>query len=402
MVDKNSLSVPFTIDHIDFFAQGVSKVGEHVYFIPKTLPGEQGQCWVFKKKSKIFFAQTDPASLLKKSISPLRTEPTCPHYQLCHGCHYLHTSYQEEQRFKTAAFARLLAQLKKKGMMSTKEIHNPLEENILFHPAPRRDFYRQRLQLHYDAKNNFLGFYEKYKQGRLEVPACRLPTKELQEAFTYLYTHKTTLLSEVRLKAKAPAEGYIVLYVDQHGQAKWEWNTSYTGSEGFVQINGDVNQQIQKKIAAFLEDTSSQCIYDLFGGSGNLMKYVSPERTKITVDLHLSLPHEAKENTPYHRFDNVDLFSQSSFASWLKKQKKEESSILILDPPRTGWNFLGQFCEEMKPEKIFYLSCHPQTQMRDLESLKDHYQIVETHLFDMFPGTYHMESLIFLERIKKL
>ena len=85
----------FKIDHMDPLGQGVYKSDDQVFFIPKTLPGEEGEFRINKKRKGVHFC-----SLAKlTSTSDQRITPVCPHFEECNGCHYLHTNYPEELKF---------------------------------------------------------------------------------------------------------------------------------------------------------------------------------------------------------------------------------------------------------------------------------------------------------------
>ncbi|MGB5358388.1 MAG: 23S rRNA (uracil-5-)-methyltransferase RumA, partial [Eudoraea sp.] len=73
--------------------------------------------------------------------------------------------------------------------------------------------------------------------------------------------------------------------------------------------------------------------------------------------------------------------------------------IIITDPPRDGMHkdVVGQILE-IAPDKIVYVSCNSATQARDLELMKEAYQIKEIQPVDMFPQTHHVENVVLLEK----
>ena len=72
--------------------------------------------------------------------------------------------------------------------------------------------------------------------------------------------------------------------------------------------------------------------------------------------------------------------------------------VMIIDPPRVGMHkdVVDQVID-IAPEKIVYVSCNPATLARDLFMLKAHYSVVEVQPVDMFPHTFHIESVALLE-----
>jgi tRNA/tmRNA/rRNA uracil-C5-methylase (TrmA/RlmC/RlmD family) len=76
--------------------------------------------------------------------------------------------------------------------------------------------------------------------------------------------------------------------------------------------------------------------------------------------------------------------------------QNELSTLLILDPPRSGLKNLQDWLNEFRPRFVAYVSCDPHTLVRDLMGIEN-YKVTELHLIDFFPGTFHYESMVFLE-----
>ena len=92
--------IQFLIDHIDPLGQGVFKSDEKVYFIPKTLPGETGNASIVKSSKGVYFATLNQIN----QASAIRTQNSCPHFDRCNGCQFLHTDYENEIDFKSTTF----------------------------------------------------------------------------------------------------------------------------------------------------------------------------------------------------------------------------------------------------------------------------------------------------------
>ena len=89
--------------------------------------------------------------------------------------------------------------------------------------------------------------------------------------------------------------------------------------------------------------------------------------------------------------DATDIFAEVSFPP--------SKTAVVIDPPRKGSSreFLDQLIA-FAPRRVVYVSCNPATQIRDLEILKDHYEITKIQPFDLFPQTRHLECVVTLER----
>jgi 23S rRNA (uracil1939-C5)-methyltransferase len=78
---------------------------------------------------------------------------------------------------------------------------------------------------------------------------------------------------------------------------------------------------------------------------------------------------------------------------------EEKPDMMIIDPPRVGMHkdVVSQVLA-MAPEKIVYVSCNPATLARDLNMIQETYEIIEVQPVDMFPHTYHIESVARLRK----
>lgn len=372
MTDKKSQlhTHSFCIEHLDRFAQGVSKSDQEVYFIPKTLPGECGIASIHSQKKGVNFCE------LKKleQSSPLRIAPSCPHYEKCSGCHYLHTNYQQEISYKKEQFQRMLRFI-------------PQEFTLQVHPAVERTSYRNRVQLHYNQRTKELGLLSS-EQKILAIPHCQLPIEAIQKRLQGLY--QDSIIWEQL--ASHPERGHIELY-QKEGELQLTINQQYAQG-GFTQVNEKQNQlclqEIDRLLTQAIDGKTELSIVDLFGGSGNLTQHVTHQ--KISV---IDAATDRKPLSEWQKYYGVNLYHKKAVQKLQKLKLKAD--ILILDPPRSGLKNIDQFVQLWQPDDIIYLSCDPTTLIRDIKKLEG-YDIGEVHLFDFFPATYHWESLITLKK----
>ena len=78
---------------------------------------------------------------------------------------------------------------------------------------------------------------------------------------------------------------------------------------------------------------------------------------------------------------------------------EDDFDSIIVDPPRAG---LGKntisYLRKVNPKQIIYVSCNPDSLVRNLTELKENYNVTSLNIIDMFPYTYHVESVVILER----
>lgn len=359
----------FLIDHIDPLGQGVFKNDGDIFFIPKTLPTETGTFKVNKSTKGVHFGEI----ITLDHESEERQTPLCPHFQNCNGCSYLHTSFDNEQKYKLTHFKRMLDL--GLGISVDKNEIELVTNN-------QRFGYRNRIQLHYCQKQKVLGFKAAKSKRIIPIKNCLLGSKKIQEKVISLNDEN----SWIHLVPKgSPNQGHLEIF-ERDNTIAINWNKKYAQG-GFLQVNEKVNQlflNIVKSIFSKDENT----ILDLFGGQGNLVKDLKCE--SLSVDIY-PFGQEAEDKF------NLDLFKSSALEEF-KSMHMNTFQSLVLDPPRSGFTHLDQWTQEFDFSDILYVSCHPSTMVRDLKKIISQYEVKRVLLLDFFPGTHHFEAAIYLTR----
>ena len=156
---------------------------------------------------------------------------------------------------------------------------------------------------------------------------------------------------------------------------------------GFFQINLPVYELALMEIRKHVETPR---VLDLYSGVGTIGLSLEAPESVTLVESNPSAFEELKKNCE-NRKNARPLFKKSEEAL----DEIEKDQTVILDPPRAGCDgkLLSRLLE-VTPEKIIYLSCNPATQARDAKILSEKYRIKEIKLFNFFPRTPHIESLI--------
>jgi|DewCreStandDraft_4_1066084.scaffolds.fasta_scaffold00022_22 23S rRNA (uracil1939-C5)-methyltransferase len=168
----------------------------------------------------------------------------------------------------------------------------------------------------------------------------------------------------------------------------------------FFQTNSYQLNPFVSKIIRIAELETSNTVWDLYCGTGSISLPIARKINKIIgLELSESSIEDAKENAKLNEIDNVDFFSFDlhskefwSFASELPKP-----DAIILDPPRSGSHEnLLKLLKSVSPAKLVYVSCNPATLARDCQFLSDNFYLKEIQAIDMFPQTYHVETIALL------
>ncbi len=365
---------PFVIETLDSNAQGVSKIDGEIIFIPKTLPGESGECEIVAKKGKVSFAKV----VKLQSKSELRQNAKCSHYEICGGCDYLHTSYQHEIEFK------------KNSLIDIFKRQHKLEipHKMYIHKADTREKYRNRVQLHYHKPSSTIGYISNQKKV-FQLDHCMLAEDEIEAKI------KELLFKEnwKNLIKRGPSKGHIEVYNTPDGVIKTSTNQRYS-SGGFSQVNHEMNEKLHLLLDDFFDNHNFQVVFDLFGGAGNITRNCQAEKIHV---IDGSPSKIIKLKNPNQKYFQIDLYSKEAIAQ-LRNLESATSNCLVLDPPRSGFKEIAIVAERFSPEKILYVSCNPQTLARDLKALGDDYSLDELHLFDFFPSTKHYETVAILSK----
>jgi 23S rRNA (uracil1939-C5)-methyltransferase len=359
--------MPFDILHLDPLGQGVSKVDQKVSFIPKTLPGEQGEMIIVEENNKVSFGKVKKFS----KTSPERISPSCKHFNECGGCDYLHTDYSNELEYKRQAMLWL-----------SKSLSNRPEPIV--HPAPSRDAYRNRAQFHYDLEEQVIGYRVKKGHDILPIENCLLMKEDMQKFYKQISLSK--------LAENGRSKGHFEISQHHKGPIKFYVNERYAG-DGFTQVNEPMNDLLKELVANKVKAISEQyhlesnsVIFDLFGGGGNL----SEKLESFKVFVMDSFPPKSPNFRTHQQFIRCDLFRKHELK---KLDKLPRPDIMLVDPPRSGFKELREIAEKFLPKAIIYVACEPAPLMRDIKELGNLYHFNELHLMDLFPGTRHFESM---------
>lgn len=176
----------------------------------------------------------------------------------------------------------------------------------------------------------------------------------------------------------------------------------------FIQVNSEVNRKLVDQAIEFLELTKKDRVLDLFCGLGNFTLPVARyAKSVMGVEWQEYTVQKARTNALISGLTNVTFHSDDLLnpkgLRWLKPGKVQFNKMVI-DPPRSGAIAVLErlFAEHgMRPERIVYVSCNPETLARDLAFLQTQgYATEKMRTADMFPNTNHIESIALLQHIE--
>ncbi|MCL6471932.1 MAG: class I SAM-dependent RNA methyltransferase [Firmicutes bacterium] len=397
-----------------------------VVFIRGAIPDEKVQVSLYEEKKDYYLA--DVIAVIDPS--PDRIEPN----PRCIGCQLDYIAYERQVAIKEEV---LLDSLRRVGGIETKLSDPIILKNNIWN-------YRYRAQLKLgDGK---IGFYKERTNEIADTDYSPLLINELNDVLRKVhkavhgnpdkfqtiaelhlsYGNGSFALLKVKPKTKAH-EGFwnelAVMLLDTGlegviietqgtapaGRLKYGRDSlvlyldeiTYTISPAsFFQANWRLNQIMVSFVKETLRPLQGKRVLDLYSGAGNFALPLATEAKEvIAIENQKSAVEDGERNLRLNHIRNVRFFNMP--VENYNMSNYGPFDIVILDPPRSGLadKVTGGLLKA-KPEQIVYVSCNPSTLARDLKKLSAGYYIDSIMLVDLFPQTYHIETLTFLKRIK--
>lgn len=381
-------------------------------FAPFGLPGERVRLRVVEEKSR--FARGEVVEVLDPA--PERIAPRCPHYRACGGCHYQHMSYSAQVEAKTAILAEQLARMA--GMKGA-----PVQTGL---PAPQPWNYRNHVQFQLAAGGK-LGYYTTNQRGVLPIRECHLPEAPINQLWPQLELEPLPGLERVAIRLGSgedlmvvlqsrdpqPPElsveelpvsvvhsspgGTLLLAGSGHTIVQVKGRDFVVSAESFFQVNTAMADAMVEHVLEHLPLEGRPFIIDAYSGVGLFSAFLAPYARRLAA---IESSPSACEDFAYNldEFDHVELYEAP--AEEALAFLDGPADILLVDPPRSG---LGKVVLEavlrLQPGRLVYISCDPATLARDARGLtQGGYRLERITPFDLFPQTYHVESISFWER----
>ncbi len=406
---------------------GGDALGHHdgrAVFVPRVLPGERAEVEEMRIAKGVVHAR--PLRILEPS--PERVEPPCPYFGRCGGCHYQHMSAERQTEAKR--------EILRETLRRTGKIH--WEKPIAVHAAQPRNYRNQaqfKIAQQPDGRLE-LGFFEAYSHRVFPVDECLLLSERLNQ-----------LLCEFRGERwAAPLAGCtgIELFADERDEQVAVvlrgnlFNPESLAHEilksvsGVISVGVEASGRLQIFGAPHLAYSVGEFRYQVSPGSFfQVSRFLLPELAAAVAGLEIgelaldlfagvglfTLPLARKfeqvigveasavaaadlaANAGAHALANVRTVAATA-EDFLRRFAQRGIDLAVLDPPRAGVGAGAlKMLADLEPKRLHYISCSPPTLARDLAILVARgYELDSVEMFDFFPHTYHVESLVRLVR----
>ncbi len=166
----------------------------------------------------------------------------------------------------------------------------------------------------------------------------------------------------------------------------------------FFQTNTEQAEVLYEVVRSYADLRSTDVVYDLYCGAGTISLFIAPHvRHVVGVELVPDAVKNAYANAEANGISNCTFIAGDLKKVFTRDFVREHGSpdVLIVDPPRSGMHpGVVEQIASLKPQRLIYVSCNPQTQVRDITLLGGLYAIESVQPVDLFPHTDHIENVI--------
>ena len=452
-INKNKKQInndPIVVKCVDFTfdGQGLCKDNNNrVYFIPSLLIDEEAEIEVLYHKKD--FEVGKIKKILK--FSPFRIKPLCNCSTACGGCSFQNLLYEKELEYK-----------KKTALKTLTQIGHVKVSNSTIIGMDDPTYYRNKIQVPYGydkQKRLVYGFYKMKSHDIIPITECVIEDKAhvsiLKDIKILMESMKITpynedidkgIIRHILLRVGKVSKEIMLVIVTREKNFPSKSNfvkeikklhpeittivqninerktnvilgekeevlygkgfiyDSLLGinfkisSKSFYQVNHDQCEKLYSLALSKAALTKEDEIVDLYCGIGTISliasKYV---KNVIGVEIVKEAIIDAKNNAKLNNINNANFICDDASNFLMKKAY----DCVFIDPPRKGLDSkVIKALMNSHPKKIVYISCDVGTLARDLDLLRKNYDVKSIDFVDMFPRTYHVETVALLE-IKK-
>ena len=403
---KTEFAAPIEVE-IEKLVYGGDGLGHHagqVVFVSFTVPGDRVEVRPVEHKKN--FIRANVTKLLTPGSG--RTAPPCSHFGQCGGCQWQHLEYPKQ------------VEAKRRILEETFHHHFPetLRLSISMQACPDPYAYRSRarVQLRGAGDQAQVGFFRTRSHIVEDVQSCPLFRQPLLDALRFVRQSH----AEGRF---GPGDMELELACGDDGS--WAVATEDSPAAGTDETSRKV---LRRKAGDFIYEASASVFFqaneymlaeliaaalrparggnaalDLFAGVGFFsLPLASSYRSAVAVESNSTAHQMCLSNIALAGLDNIQAVC-AEVAEWMRAMGSVAApayNLILLDPPRAGAGVdIMKRLVQWAPETIVYVSCDPQTLVRDLAALPGRdYRICSVEGLDMFPQTFHFETIVALIR----
>lgn len=337
--------------------------------------------------------------------SPDRVTPRCGYYGACSGCQWQHVSYPAQLGMKRERIVREFARYDSLG-----EVH--VAETL---PAPAEFYYRNHARFTV-RRGGQLGFSNRITRHFVRIEHCMLMSPAINDTVTE-FQDRAGETTNMSVRVGVNTGDFLVQPTFQNpdigipsGQTHYLERMSGTdlriASPSFFQVNTAQAQNLIEIVRDRLDLRPSDVLVDAYAGVGVFAILLAPFVSRvIAIEESSSAVQDGKSNAG--DTDNVEFVQLKTEEALIDLTEicslDTPPQAVILDPPRVGCHPAAlESLLSLAPDRVAYVSCDPPSLARDLDILtRGGYSVSDVQPVDMFPQTYHVESVTTLRLSRK-
>ena len=368
------------IEKLDHFGRGICYVNGKICFVENALPTELVEINITKETAKYLLGTV--TKVIRKSKE--RTIPDCCYASICGGCQLQHLTFESENNYKTFKIKEIM-----------QKYANITEDKVKGIVAIEPYHYRNKISFH--IKNKRLGLYQKGSNELVEIDKCLLLDTRLNGKIPNLKKELSQTNKNITMRVGNDTNE-LMITVDnksthKHILSKIGKKEYLVSRESFFQINKAITKRLYDEIKQIIINNPTQNVLDLYCGTGTIAIYISDVATKVLgIESCQAAIKDANKNKMKNNSHNCSFLLGK--VEKLTSEITNQYDTVIVDPPRSGLDKkVIEKLLEISPHTIIYVSCDPVTLARDLKALKQQYEVDYIRPYNMFPRTYHIETL---------
>ena len=337
--------------------------------------------------------------------SQARVRPRCGYSGRCSGCQWQHVDYETQLLFKRKAIERCL---EKYPALSDVRVNDTL-------PAPKTFYYRNHARFTV-RRGGQLGFSNRITRRFVRIEHCMLMDPLINKMLVE-FQDRAGETTNMSIRVGANTGDFLVqptfqnpdievLSGQTHFVERMGGRDLRVASPSFFQVNTVQAENLVELVRQGLDLRPDDVLVDAYAGVGVIAILLAPYvRRAIAIEESASAVEDGIANA--EGLDNVEfvqLKTEEAIADLIALCGLDcPPNSVVLDPPRVGCHPQAlESLVKLGPEKLAYVSCDPQSLARDLNVLAGGgYEVLEVQPVDMFPQTYHVESVTIMRREPK-
>ena len=397
------------IDRLDHQGRGIGYIDGKIVFVKNALPGENVKVKVVHENRKFYEAVV----VEYYSNSSDRVSVDCPYYEFCGGCDIMHMSYSFQHDYKINKVKDIIRKFVKDDI------------DVVDISYDNQFNYRNKATFH--VKEG-IGYFKEKTYDLIEIDKCMISSLEINNVLNILKKMDLSGIEQVVVRSSyfdksvmvifhgdrfnekylvdslkdfvssiyVKSDKYKLIYgeeyiIDKIGDLKF-----VISPDSFFQVNTPMAYKLYSKVKEYAGNLSDSNVLDLYCGTGTIGLFVGG-KSLVGVEINESAIHDANINKDLNGINNCRFICGDS--GKVLKGLNKNFDVVIVDPPRSGLSELSiNEVISVGAKRCVYVSCDPVTLARDLNIFKEHYNIKEISLFDLFKNTHHVESVCLLER----